>query len=290
MRFLVLGLIVASIPPGLHAQTADEKKTTISYLQSLQTKAGGFRISEKADSPSLRATSSCLRALRYFGGQPRDPEAAKSFVLSCWNRDAGGFADSPGGKPDVILTSVGLMALVELKLPTDKYESPAIRFMTENAREFEQIRMTAAGLESIKRASPNNADWLSALVKKQNRDGTFGSGKEIPRETGSVVACILRLGGKIKDARSIIRALDAGQREDGGFGKSDAAGSDLETSYRIVRTYVMLKARPARSDDLRAFIVKCRNTDGGYGVTPGTPSTASATYFASILLHWLDHS
>ena len=28
--------------------------------------------------------------------------------------------------------------------------------------------------------------------------------------------------------------------------------------------------------------------DGGYGVTPGAPSSVSGTYFAAILHHWLD--
>ena len=50
----------------------------------------------------------------------------------------------------------------------------------------------------------------------------------------------------------------------------------------------MLKAKPAKADDLRRFIAKCRNNDGGYGVTPGAASSAGGTYYASIILHWLD--
>ena len=37
---------------------------------------------------------------------------------------------------------------------------------------------------------------------------------------------------------------------------------------------------------LVTFVGRCRNPDGGYGPTPGKPSTASATYNASIVLHW----
>src|SRR5207237_4193332 len=33
---------------------------------------------------------------------------------------------------------------------------------------------------------------------------------------------------------------------------------------------------------------RCRNADGGYGAAPGQPSTASTTYFASIVLDWAD--
>jgi hypothetical protein len=50
----------------------------------------------------------------------------------------------------------------------------------------------------------------------------------------------------------------------------------------------MLKTQPADPDRLRAFIGKCRNADGGYGVAPGQLSSAGGTYFAAIILHWLD--
>jgi hypothetical protein len=38
---------------------------------------------------------------------------------------------------------------------------------------------------------------------------------------------------------------------------------------------------------LKTFIAKCRNADGGYGVTPGAESSLGATYNAGILYHWL---
>jgi prenyltransferase beta subunit len=284
-RSILVGLLVSSF--AVLAQTADEKKTTISYLQSLQTKEGGFRATPKAEAPTLRATSSCLRAIKYFGGTPQNIDACKKFVLSCHDVKSGGFADTPGGKPDVIVTAVGLMALVELKIPTDKYEKDAIAFMTGNARQFEQVRMTAAGLEAIGKRSDQNEAWLGRLRRLQNADGTFGKGKGLVRETGGAVACVLRLGGKVKDPDAILKALDAGQRTDGGFGREEETGSDLETSYRVMRTYHMLKAKPKRADDLVAFVGKCRNTDGGYGVMPGTPSSVGGTYFAGIILHWL---
>jgi hypothetical protein len=49
----------------------------------------------------------------------------------------------------------------------------------------------------------------------------------------------------------------------------------------------MLRAKPADVERLRAFIAKCRNADGGYGVAPGQPSAVGSTYFAGIVLHWL---
>jgi prenyltransferase beta subunit len=274
-------------PAAVLGQSADEKKATIAWVQSLQTKEGGFRPNAKADKGSLRGTSASLRALRYFGGSAKDVPACKTFVLSCLDKKSGGFGDGPGGKPDTILTAVGLMALVELKIPTEPYEKKAIDFMAEKAGKFEEMRMAAAGLETIGKRCDKNKAWLDKLARLRNADGTFGKGKNKARETGGAVAAVLRLGGKVKDPGAITRSLDGGQRKDGGFGRGDSDVSDLETCYRVTRTYVMLKAKPARADDLRAFVGKCRNADGGYGVVPEAPSSASGTYFATIILHWL---
>jgi prenyltransferase beta subunit len=276
-------LVVVAFAP---AQTADEKKATVAYLQKLQTKEGGFRPAAKAAEPTLRGTSACLRALKYFGGKPVHNE--EKFVLSCYDEKTGGFADRPGGKPDPIVTAVGLMALVELKVPTEKYEKRAIAYMADNAKSLEQVRLAAAGLEAVGKRSEKNRDWLGRLARMRNRDGTFGKGPSLARDTGGMVACVLRLGGKVKDPEAVVRALDAEQRPDGGFGRADAKTSDLETSYRVTRTYHMLKSKPKRAGELRKFVAKCRNDDGGYGVTPGAPSTAGGTYFAGIILHWLD--
>jgi prenyltransferase beta subunit len=288
MKKLIPLVCLFALPALLAGQSADDKKATVAYLQALQTSDGGFRATAKAEKGSLRGTSASLRALRYFGGTAKDVATCKTFVLACLGKKTGGFADTPGGKPDVVLTAIGLMALVELKEPTAPYEKAAIAFMTEHARQFEEVRMAAAGLEAIGKRSDKNEEWLKGLLRKRNADGTFGKAKGLPRDTGSIVAAVLRLGGKIDKPEAIVKALDEGQRADGGFGREDAGASDLETSYRVTRTYHMLKAKPARADDLRAFIARCRNRDGGYGTSPKAASSTGGTYFASIILHWLD--
>lgn len=277
---LALALLLAP------AQTDAEKKATLDYLAGLQTREGGFRADTKAKKPTLRATSVAVRAIKYFGGKLKDANKVRDFVQSCRDLSGGGYADTPGGKADVILTAVGLMAKVELM--DNRYTGVvAIRYMIENAKAFEEVRMAAAGLEAVGPGSRRDEEWIKQLMKEQNADGTFGKGHGLARETGGKVACLLRLGGKVKDADAIVKALDAAQRDDGGFGDEKGKGSDLETSYRVLRTYVMLKKRPAKSDAMKAFIAKCRNDDGGYGIRPGAPSSVGGTYFAGILLHWL---
>jgi prenyltransferase beta subunit len=285
MMCLGLGLLLLATPA--RGQTADEKKATLAHLHKLQNKDGAFRPTLAEGPSSLRATSAALRALKYFGGEAKNKAGCADFVRRCFDKASGGFADQPGGKTGVALTAVGLMALVELKAPVTEYEKPAIAFMSKNAGEFEEVRMAAAGLETVGKRSPRNRDWLDQLARVQNADGTFGKGAGQARDTGGAAAAVLRLGGKLGKPEVVLAALNAGQRGDGGFGKADARGSDLETTYRVVRTYVMLKARPARVADCRAFVARCRNADGGYGHAPGQPSNVGGTYFASIVLHWL---
>jgi hypothetical protein len=121
-----------------------------------------------------------------------------------------------------------------------------------------------------------------------NADGAFGKVDGMARDAGSTVVVLLRLGGKLDQRDNVLKALKGGQRDDGGFSKAGEKGADLETTYRVLRGFVMVKERPADPDKLRGFVARCRNADGGYGLAPGQPSNVTATYFASIILYWLN--
>lgn len=283
-RTLLAGavLLLAVLP----ASTAESNKSTIAYLQKMQNADGGFRPSADKQASSLRATSSALRALKYFGGEAPDRSRSADFVKSCFDRTTGGFADTPGGKPDVALTAVGLMAVVELKMPLEEYEAPAIRYLGEHTKSFEDIRIAVAGLEGIHKKAPQNDAWREQVTKMRNPDGTFGKGDGQARDTGSAIVALLRMGEKVSHPEVILKALNAGQRKSGGFGK-EGAEADLETCYRVMRAFHMLKVKPEGADKLREFVARCHNADGGYGVMPGQPSGVGPTYFASIILYWL---
>src|SRR5579871_4226853 len=127
---LLLGLIFFATGPA----SAGEKgaKDTIVFLRQLQAPAGGFlaKLSDPgaADTPTLRATTAAIRALHYFGGDVPNPEVCSRFVASCFDAESGGFADSPGGKVDVFSTAVGVMAVVELKMPVKRYGPAAVKY------------------------------------------------------------------------------------------------------------------------------------------------------------------
>lgn len=285
-RALAIACVFVCLGPAW-GQTPEQKKATVAYLRDLQDRDGGFR-PQASDPPGLRASSGALRALKYFGGEPRDRQACARFVARCFDPGSGGFADQPGGKPDVPTTAVGLMAVVELQMPREKYVGPAVKYLAEHAKSFEDIRIAAAGLEAVGQRPPEADAWLEQVVKMRNADGTYGKGDGLARDTGGAVVVVLRLGSQVESRERVLEALKAGQRPDGGFGKAGAAGSDLETTYRIMRAFHMLKDKPPDVPALRRFIAKCRTDSGGHGVVPGQPASVGGTYFASIILHWLD--
>src|SRR5262245_38201685 len=201
------GLVVLCSAMGLasaQGQTADEKKATIAFLRGLQTADGGFLpapapAERKTDRSSLRATSAALRGLKYFGGTVRDREACTRFVQGCFDQTSGGFGDHPSAKekPEVILTAVGLMAVVELKMPLEPYLAGAVRYLEEHAQAFEDIRMAAAGFETIGKRPARAEQWIEQLTKMRGPNGWFGQGDGAARATGGTVAALLRLGAKL---------------------------------------------------------------------------------------------
>jgi prenyltransferase beta subunit len=286
--------MVGCLFPGLaQAQTAEQKQATVQYLQKLAMADGGFlpaqpgpASSDKAKS-SLRAMASGIRALKYFGGELPNPARSAEFLQRCHDKRSGGFADQPGGEPNVAVTAVGLMAAVELNVPPDRFQNSVINYLGKHVKSFDDIRIAAAAFEAIGKPPAEAKEWLKRIEALRNPDGTYGKGDGVARDTGSAVAAVLRLGGEVQQRDNALQALKQGQRADGGFGKANTPGSDLESTYRVMRAFVMLKEKPNDVAGLQAFVAKCRNADGGYGVTPGLASSVSGTYYAAIIRPWL---
>jgi prenyltransferase beta subunit len=274
------------------AQTADiqARIDTARYVLLLESKGGGFVAAKPGETttPSLRATSAALRTLKYLGVKlPYDKAGCAKLVRSCYDPASGAFKDTPTGKPDVFSTAVGLMALAELDILDKENRRGALAYLKENVKTFEDIRIAVAGTESIHAVAGPQDDWLERVIARRNPDGTWGKGDGLARETGSAVVAVLRMKGPVIERERVLKALKDGQRRDGGFGKADTENSDLETTYRVMRAFVMLKARPGDVEGLRSFVAKCRNDDHGYGVRPDQPSNVGATYYAAIINHWL---
>jgi hypothetical protein len=292
---LSFALLIAFVPSVALGQS-DAKKATIKWVLAQEVPTGGFMVApqdpnvDAAPRPSLRATSAAVRTLKYLGAEIPNKDKHAAFVLKCFDPNTGGFAE-PGGKPDVTITSVGIMAAVELNIPKEKY-AKAMDYLKENAKTFEDVRIGAAAVEAwgVKDCPFKLEEWHQITIKGLSnklppiRDGGA-------RLIGSVAAFTLRLGlQKETDTPpdKVAAFLDRGQRDDGGWSKEGEKASDIETTYRVMRAYMLLKEKPENMKKLREFIESHRNKDGGYATKPGGTSNMGGTYYATIITKWLD--
>jgi prenyltransferase beta subunit len=261
-----------------------EKQATVAWLDKLQDPKGAFAADARsATRPSLPASISAVRALKYFGGMP--PRAAQilQYLRSCWNETEGAFAPTPGGKVDVRTTAVALMGLYDLEAAEQNQDmiNRGLIFLGEHVKDYEDVRIAAAALEATKKPVPQIQKWRDLLNALPS-----SSDPQQARQIGGVTVARMRLGESIQDQDTILKTLRAAQQPDGAWDKPGEA-PDLESSYRIMRAFFMLKARPD-TGALRKFIARCRQPDGGYAVAPGQLASVSGAYYAGVIGHWLD--
>ena len=147
-------LALTATPPIARAQTPAEYAQTASYAAAHQNKDGGFG-GTPGQLSSLGATNSGLRVLKHVGGSVPDILGCIKYVRSCHDAASGGFAPTPGGKPDVVTTALGLMAASELKIADPAMVKAAADYLGKNAKSFEEVRMAIAGLEAVHGTSPD---------------------------------------------------------------------------------------------------------------------------------------
>jgi hypothetical protein len=287
--------LVLLLPSFASAQlTAEQKKATIKWVTDLQAPDGGFYLApqdpniDAAPRPGLRATNGAVRALKYLGTEVPNKEKHAAFVLKCYDPQTGGFAE-PGGKPDVAITSIGVMAAMELGIPKEKF-AKAMDYLKENAKTFEEVRIGAAAVEAwgVKDCPFELDEWFTIAAKYLESVAPDLKSPDGARELGSAVAMHLRLGLKAEGKPSPPPPLTEGQRADGGWSKKGEKSSDIETTYRVMRAFMLLKEKPKDVKKLRAFIDSHRNKDGGYATKPGDKSTMSGVYYCIIVSKWLD--
>jgi hypothetical protein len=292
--------LVLLLPSFASAQpTAEQKKETIKWVLAQADANGGFYVApqdptiDAAPRPSLRATNGAVRTLKYLGAEIPRPKTHIEFVLKCHDAQTGGFAEMPGGKPDVAMTSVGVMAAMELGIPKEKF-AKAMDYLKEHAKTFEEVRIGAAAVEAwgVKDCPFDLKPWIKvgsqAMLDEYKTPGPPG---DRTRLFGSAIALTVRLGSKFHDLDGVfIKDVNKSQREDGGWGRDGQKTGDIETTYRVMRAVMLLKEKPKDTKKLRAFIDSHRNKDGGYATKPGDKSTMSGVYYATIIGKWLDET
>ena len=272
------------------AQTP-EQAVTLKFLGSLYDAESGGYCAQPKGKPSLRATNAVVKATKYLGGKLEDKEKTAKFVLGCYDDKTGAFAE-PGGKPDVTTSCIGVMAAMELGIAKEKI-AKAQDYITVYAKEFEEVRMACAAVEAW--GGPKDwkqeaiVEWFKTLFGVVVAESLIKDPQESVRVGASGAVALIRLG--IHDDagdKATISVCQEGQRDDGGWGKAGEKGSDMESVYRVMRAFFMLKEKPKDPAKLRSFIAKHRNHDGGYAAKPGEKSSAAVTYYAVIVTKWLD--
>src|SRR5262245_5470343 len=264
---------------------AKAREETLKYILSLHDpETGAYRADVNAK-PSYRACNNASKAIRYLGGKVQpDREKTAAFILSCYDPKTGTFAE-PGGKADVSSTAIGIITAAEYGVPMEKFPK-ALDYLKENVKTWEEVRIGGAALEAVK----EKPDWLAQWDRVADE---FGRSKIRPaadggaRDVGSLAAYRLRLGKEVEHRDSLAKFMSEGQRDDGAWGKAGEKASDFETTYRLMRAFMLLKQKPSNPAKLRAYVARHRNADGGYGTEPGKPSNIGGTYFAITILYWL---
>ena len=292
-RCLALAVAMFALPAAF-AQTpeavekVEAKLATIRFVNSLYDPAtGGFKGTPDGK-PSMRACNGAAKILAIHGQKLPDREKTAAFVLACYDPKTGAFAE-PGGKPDVAMTSVGVIVAMELGIPKAKYEK-VMEYLPKSIKSFEDARISAAAVEAwgVKDVPEFGKKLLEGV--EIVGDGGPPADDDPARALGALIAMKLQLNGAMSDEgkKLLIARIDEGQRPDGGWGKLNEKSSDLDSTYRVMRAFLLMKQKPAKLDIVKAFVEKCRNKDGGSGVKPGEPSSMSGAYYSSTITKWME--
>lgn len=284
-----ISLAFLLLVPAQSTQALEQTETLL-YIFKLQDKeTGAFKVTPDGK-PSLRACNGAVKGLKYLGFSKAIPniEKVKTFVMSCYDPKTGAFAE-PGGKPDVAITSIGVMVACELGIPKEKF-TKSMDYLKANAKTFDEVRIGAAAVEAwgVKECPFDLEPWLTIAKRtgwpQSDTTKPDGTGRNI----GSSAALWLRLGQTFSPANTTSTTLPGTQWPDGGWGKTGEAKSDLESTYRVMRALMLMKVKPKDPTKLKEFLASCRNKDGGYGVTPGEKSSMSGVYYYAAISHWLE--
>ncbi len=285
----VCALVSSGQAQEVSSLAADYAKTAAA-VRSLQNDDGGFT-AEKGGPSSIGSTNAAIRSIKHVGGSIPDVIKATKFVRACFVPDGkggGSFASAPGGKPEMRSTFMAMLAWGDLKMENGPEVAAALKYLTETAKEYEDVRLAIAAYEAVGVKDEAVFDkWVAQYETMANGDGLFGSAQNGPMMTGGTIAAFLRMGRQVTPERRAKAAefLLKAQNEDGGWSPTVGGKSDLGASYRIMRALFMMKVKPDL-ETLRSFIADRRTESGLYAPTPGQPGDLSSTYTATILLWW----
>ena len=196
----------------------------------------------------------------------------------------GGFGSDRGGASGQLFTgwaSLGLAAAGHNPRDVERSGRSPIDYIRRNARQIRDVGeiertilvLEAAGLSS---RSFGGRDFVARLERFRRSDGSFSG--FVSYTAFGILA--LRSAGEGGTAKPV-RWLAAEQNEDGGWGLTPAASSDVDITAAALQALASVgRGKTERTEQAAAFLRRLQNPDGGFRQTEGRSSNAQSTSYA----------
>jgi hypothetical protein len=231
--------------------------------------------------PAAAATGAVLLVLAFPAGASAATASkrATTWLAKTQNKD-GGFGSAPGQASGALFTgwaSLGLVAGGRNPRDVERRGHSPIDFIRADAgriREVGEVERTilvleAAGLSARDFAGRN---FLARLERYRRANGSFSG---FVSYTAFGILALRAAGSGAVGAPA--RWLAAQQNDDGGFGLSPGAQSDVDNTGAAIQA---LAVAGGRLDDAIGFLRRAQNGDGGFGQYEGRSSNAQSTAYA----------
>jgi energy-coupling factor transport system substrate-specific component len=210
---------------------------------------------------------------------------AERYLRQAQNPD-GGFGAAPKAGSTQLhtgWTALGLASAGRNPLDVSQKGHSVIDYVNAHATQLNDVGELERTMLVLRAAGMpqrlGGRNLLVALLKKRKADGSFGT---INHTAFGVLA--LRAAGRgtrSKEVRAAVHVLLRAQNNDGGFGFSKSAGSDIDDTAAVIQALVAggRRSAPVVKRAVR-YLRKAQRPDGGFGQMPTATSNAQSTAFA----------
>ncbi len=205
---------------------------------------------------------------------------AAAYMAKAQNKD-GGFGSTPGTASGALYSgwaSLGLASAGRNPRDVERRGHSAIDYIRSGARQIRDVGEIERTILVIEAAGLNardfaGRDFVARLNGYRRADGSFSG--FISYTAFGILALRAADAGTNKPARWLARQ----QNEDGGFGLSPSAQSDVDNTGAAMQA-LATAGRGGPLDDAVGYLRRAQNGDGGFGQFEGRSSNSQSTAYA----------
>ena len=235
-----------------------------------------WRRAERGPAAGIRGTAgitmiALAATLFAFGGTgtteraeaayPNKAALAATWLKTQQNSD-GGFPASPEGSSSVGMTARAMFALAATGVnPLDvRNGATPYKFLVDNRKEIQDANDIALTILALKTVGQNPRDFkgrnLIEALRKRRGNGSFGNDVNVT----AFAVLAFRSAGATKDAQYSIKWLNKAQNENGGWGITDKAKPDADSTGTALMAVTGEKVR----NRAVAYLRKVQTASGGF--------------------------